>query len=110
MGGCVCAPSHVSSKYLVLFQTFPIDHGSQYHLQGGVLFYLTEFFHIEKLMKHHKIKSNALYEWIKNYDRSFDGGRLPIKNGTVSADLFCEDIPRGVCLLALKREDQRVES
>lgn len=38
------------------------------------------------------VKSNALYEWIKNYDRSFDGGRLPIKNGTVSADLFCEDI------------------
>lgn len=38
------------------------------------------------------VKSNALYEWIKNYDRSFDGGRLPIKNGTVSADLFCDDI------------------
>ena len=38
------------------------------------------------------VKSNALYEWIKNYDRSFDGGRLPIKNGTISADLFCDDI------------------
>ena len=38
------------------------------------------------------VKSNALYEWIKDYDRSFDGGRLPIENGTVSADLFCDDI------------------
>lgn len=38
------------------------------------------------------IKSNALYEYIKNYDKSFNNGKLPIKNGEISADLFESDI------------------
>lgn len=38
------------------------------------------------------IKSNALYEYIKNYDKSFNNGKLPIKNGDISADLFESDI------------------
>lgn len=38
------------------------------------------------------VESNALYEYIKNYDKTFDGGTLPIKDGTISADLFESDI------------------
>ena len=38
------------------------------------------------------IKSNALYEYIKNYDKSYNNGKLPIKNGEISADLFENDI------------------
>ena len=38
------------------------------------------------------VESNQLYEYIKNYDKSCDGGTLPIKDGTISADLFADDI------------------
>lgn len=38
------------------------------------------------------VESNQLYEYIKNYDKSYDGGTLPIKDGTISADLFADDI------------------
>lgn len=38
------------------------------------------------------VQSNALYEYIKNYDKSFNNGKLPIKNGNISADLFESDI------------------
>jgi len=38
------------------------------------------------------VKSNALYEYIKNYDKSFNNGKLPIKDGNISADLFAKDI------------------
>lgn len=38
------------------------------------------------------VESNALYEYIKNYDKSFVSGTLPIKDGTISADLFADDI------------------
>ena len=38
------------------------------------------------------VESNALYEYIKNHDKTFDGGTLPIKDGTISADLFESDI------------------
>ena len=34
----------------------------------------------------------GMYEYIKNYDKSYDGGTLPIKDGTISADLFADDI------------------
>ena len=36
--------------------------------------------------------SNALYDYIKSYNKSYASGRLPIKNGTISADLFESDI------------------
>ena len=38
------------------------------------------------------VESNALYEYIKSYDKSFNKGTLPIKEGTISADLFADDI------------------
>lgn len=38
------------------------------------------------------VESNQLYEYIKNYDKSYDGGTLPVKDGTISADLFADDI------------------
>lgn len=38
------------------------------------------------------VSSNELYEWILTYDKSFHKGTLPIKNGTISADLFADDI------------------
>ena len=38
------------------------------------------------------VTSNRLYEYIKNYNKSFANGTLPIKNGTISADLFEHDI------------------
>ncbi len=38
------------------------------------------------------VQSNDLYEWIKSYNKSYAGGRLPIKDGSISADLFEADI------------------
>ncbi len=38
------------------------------------------------------VQSNDLYEWIKSYNKSYSGGRLPIKDGSISADLFASDI------------------
>ncbi len=38
------------------------------------------------------VQSNDLYEWIRNYNKSYSSGRLPIKDGTISADLFEADI------------------
>lgn len=38
------------------------------------------------------VQSNALYEWIKNYNLSYKDGKLPIKDGNISADLFESDI------------------
>lgn len=38
------------------------------------------------------VQSNDLYNWIKSYNKSYASGTLPIKNGTISADLFKSDI------------------
>lgn len=38
------------------------------------------------------LESNALYEYIKNYNKTFQKGTLPIKDGAISADLFADDI------------------
>ena len=38
------------------------------------------------------MESNALYEYIKSYNKTFENGTLPIKDGTISADLFADDI------------------
>ena len=39
-----------------------------------------------------EVESNALYEKMLSYDKSYYNGRLPIKAGTISADLFESDI------------------
>ncbi len=39
-------------------------------------------------VKNGGIESNRLYEYIRNYDKSFSSGRLPVKDGNISADLF----------------------
>lgn len=38
------------------------------------------------------IQGNELYDRILTYDKSYDAGTLPVKDGTVSADLFESDI------------------
>ena len=38
------------------------------------------------------IQSNDLYEYIKRYNKTYNNGTLPIKDGTISADLFESDI------------------
>lgn len=38
------------------------------------------------------VQSNDLYEYIKNYNKTFNNGTLPIKDGSISADLFASDI------------------
>ena len=38
------------------------------------------------------VQSNTLYDWIISYDKSYAKGTLPIKDGTISADLFADDI------------------
>ena len=38
------------------------------------------------------VQSNELYDYIKNYSASYDAGTLPVKDGTISADLFESDI------------------
>ena len=38
------------------------------------------------------VKGNELYDRILAYDKSYDAGMLPVKDGTISADLFESDI------------------
>ena len=38
------------------------------------------------------VQSNTLYDYIRNYSKSYASGTLPIKDGKISADLFASDI------------------
>ena len=64
----------------------------------GTLFYIFKTDNIEEYDPYADVTeiggvtSNALYEYIENYDKTFSGGTLPIKDGTISADLFEDDI------------------
>ena len=69
-----------------------------YHVPTNVLYYMFYVSDIEEYDPYAKrvisggVESNELYEYIRNYSKTFADGRLPIKNGTVSADLFESDI------------------
>ena len=66
--------------------------------KDGTLFYIFKTDNIEEYDPYADVTeiggvtSNALYEYIENYDKTFNGGTLPIKDGTISADLFEDDI------------------
>lgn len=69
-----------------------------FHPACNVLYYL---FHVNDISNYDPyaditeiggVTSNALYDWIKNYDKSYENGKLPIKDGSISADLFEDDI------------------
>lgn len=68
------------------------------HVPTPALYYLFKVGNIEEydpyadIVSIGGVESNALYEYIKNYDKSFNKGTLPIKEGTISADLFADDI------------------
>ena len=73
--------------------------GNNYlHVPADALYYLFKVDDIEEydpyadIVSIGGVESNALYEYIKNYNKSFDSGTLPIKDGTISADLFADDI------------------
>ena len=68
------------------------------HVPTNVLYYMFLVDDIEEYDPYAEtktvggIQSNDLYEYIKNYRKSYTSGRLPIKDGTISADLFESDI------------------
>lgn len=73
--------------------------GTNYlHVPCETLYYLFKVNNIEEydpyadIVSIGGVESNALYEYIKNYNKTFDKGTLPIKDGTISADLFADDI------------------
>ena len=73
--------------------------GNNYlHVPADALYYLFKVDDIEEydpyadIVSIGGVESNALYEYIKNYNKTFDNGTLPIKDGTISADLFADDI------------------
>ena len=69
-----------------------------FHVPTNVLYYMFYVSDIEEYDPYAKkvisggVESNVLYEYIRNYAKTFENGRLPIKNGTISADLFESDI------------------
>ena len=69
-----------------------------FHSPTNVLYYMFYVSDIEEYDPYAKkvssggVESNELYEYIRNYSKTFVDGRLPIKNGTISADLFEADI------------------
>ena len=73
-------------------------YGNYASPRAKALYYLFQVDNIEEYNPYADIvsiggvESNQLYEYIKNYDKSYDGGTLPIKDGTISADLFADDI------------------
>lgn len=73
--------------------------GSGYlHVPAPALYYLfktdniSEYDPYADIVENGGITSNALYEWIKGYDKTYENGTLPVKDGTISADLFADDI------------------
>ena len=73
--------------------------GSGYlHVPAPAMYYLFKVDKIEEydpyadIVSIGGVESNALYEYIKHYQKTFDSGTLPIKDGTISADLFAEDL------------------
>ena len=68
------------------------------HVPTNVLYYMFLVDDIEEYDPYAEtvtvggIQSNDLYEYIKNYRKSYTSGKLPIKDGTISADLFESDI------------------
>lgn len=73
--------------------------GSGYlHVPAPALYYLFKVGNISEydpyadIVSIGGVESNALYEYILNYDKSFNKGTLPVKEGTISADLFADDI------------------
>lgn len=73
--------------------------GDRYlHVPCATLYYLfkandiTAYDPYADIVENGGVSSNALYEYIKSYNKSYKNGRLPIKNGTISADLFASDI------------------
>lgn len=68
------------------------------HIPAPILYYLFKVDNISEydpyadIVNIGGVESNALYERIKSYNKSFDKGTLPIKDGTISADLFTDDI------------------
>jgi len=68
------------------------------HVPTNVLYYMFLVSNIEEYDPYADtetiggVQSNALYEYIKNYKKSYSSGRLPIKDGSISADLFESDI------------------
>ena len=73
--------------------------GTNYlHVPCETLYYLFKVNNIEEydpyadIVSIGGVESNVLYEYIKNYNKTFDKGTLPIKDGTISADLFADDI------------------
>lgn len=73
--------------------------GNEYlHPYADVLYYLflvdsiDEYDPYADIVDIGGVGSNALYERIKNYDKSFNNGTLPIKHSQISADLFESDI------------------
>ena len=69
-----------------------------YHKPTNVLYYM---FYVEDIKEYDPyakkvsvggVESNELYEYIRSYTKTFENGRLPVKNGTISADLFENDI------------------
>ncbi len=69
-----------------------------YHSPTNVLYYMFYVEDIEEYDPYAKkvssggVESNELYEYIRSYTKTFENGRLPVKNGTISADLFENDI------------------
>ncbi len=73
--------------------------GSGYlHVPASALYYLFKVGNIDEydpyadIVSIGGVESNTLYEYIKSYDKSFNKGTLPIKEGAISADLFADDI------------------
>ncbi len=73
--------------------------GEEYlHNPCEILYYLFKVDDIQSLEPYDNkvniggVESNELYEYILNYDKTYVNGSLPIKEGTISADLFEEDI------------------
>ena len=69
-----------------------------FHSPTNVLYYMFYVSDIEEYDPYAKkvssggVESNELYEYIRAYTKTYENGRLPVKNGTISADLFEDDI------------------
>jgi hypothetical protein len=73
--------------------------GSGYlHVPCATLYYLfktgniSEYDPYAEITSNGGVASNELYDYIMAYNKTYDKGRLDVKDGSISADLFADDI------------------
>ena len=86
--------------------TYDWSYNVDCYLRTGLSSFMVDSYNISKVLsylfytgginiKDYVISDSDLKQWIYSYDKSFEKGKLPIKDGQISADLFSDSVDEG---------------